>query len=48
MKEDTPSKKLGWIVRNGDLLGVRIASNVIKEGKENLIFSLVGFLKEGA
>eukprot|EP00268_Persea_americana_P009462 TRINITY_DN13795_c0_g1_i1.p1 TRINITY_DN13795_c0_g1~~TRINITY_DN13795_c0_g1_i1.p1 ORF type:complete len:260 (-),score=47.98 TRINITY_DN13795_c0_g1_i1:896-1675(-) len=42
MKEDTPSKKVGWVVSYGDLLGVRIASNVIKEGKENLIFSLVG------
>ena len=46
MKEDTPSKKVGWIMRNGDLFGVRIVSNVIKEGKENLIFSLVGFLEK--
>ena len=36
---------VGWIVREGDTLGVRLASEVISEGKANMKLSLVGFLK---
>lgn len=38
---------VGWIVKNGPVQAVKVASWVLKEEKSKLLLSLVGFLKPG-